>query len=97
MRRKGESLVRFLERLSLAGGMPVLAGISPPLPRFCTPNRCRHEDGQWAVKRFIDIFGNPQTISSATKIVSNILKIRLFTRILAFAEADGHKIVPENH
>ena len=43
------------------------------------------DDGQWTIKGFIDIFKNIYTISSDTKIVSKILEIHLFPKILAFA------------
>jgi hypothetical protein len=55
------------------------------------------EDGQWTVKGFIDIFKNVYTISSDTKIVSKILEIHLFPQILAFAQANGYKIVLAEH
>jgi len=55
------------------------------------------EDGQWAVKGFIDIFKNIYTISSDTKIVSKILEIHLFPRILQFAEEAGFSIVLAEH
>ena len=55
------------------------------------------EDGQWTVKGFIDIFRNVYTISSDTKIVSKILEIHLFPRILQFAEENGYKIVLADH
>lgn len=55
------------------------------------------EDGQWTVKGFIDIFSNVYTISSDTKIVSKILEIHLFPRILAFAQTNGYKIVLAEH
>jgi hypothetical protein len=42
------------------------------------------EDGQWSVKGFIDAFRNVYTISSDTKIVSKILEIHLFPRIMRF-------------
>ncbi len=51
------------------------------------------EDGQWTVKGFIDIFKNVYTISSDTKIISKILEIHLFPRILQFAEHNGYSIV----
>lgn len=51
------------------------------------------EDGQWAVKGFIDIYRNVFTVSSDTKIVSKILEIHMFPRLLAFAEATGYSIV----
>jgi len=54
-------------------------------------------DGQWTVKGFIDIFSNVYTISSDTKIVSKILEIHLFPRILAFAQTNGFKIVLAEH
>jgi hypothetical protein len=55
------------------------------------------EDGQWTVKGFIDIFSNVYTISADTKIVSKILEIHLFPRILAFAQTNGYKIVLADH
>src|SRR3990167_4505714 len=54
-------------------------------------------DGQWTVKGFIDIFKNVYTISSDTKIVSKILEIHLFPKILAFAQANGYKVVLAEH
>lgn len=55
------------------------------------------EDGQWTVKGFIDTFQNIHTISSDTKIVSKILEIHLFPRILAFAEQHGFALVLAQH
>jgi hypothetical protein len=55
------------------------------------------EDGQWTVKGFIDIFRNVYTISSDTKIVSKILEIHLFPKILMFAQTNGYKIVLAEH
>lgn len=54
-------------------------------------------DGQWTVKGFIDIFRNVYTISSDTKIVSKILEIHLFPKILAFADEHGFAIVLAEH
>ncbi len=54
-------------------------------------------DGQWTVKGFIDIFKNVYTISSDTKIVSKILEIHIFPKILAFAQANEYKIVLAEH
>ena len=51
-------------------------------------------DGQWTIKGFIDIYKNVYTISHDTKVVSKILEIHLFPRILAFAEEYGFAIVP---
>lgn len=50
-------------------------------------------DGQWTVKGFIDIFKNVYTISSDTKIISKILEIHLFPKILQFAQNNGYSIV----
>jgi hypothetical protein len=60
-------------------------------------NHVSTEDGQWTVKGFIDVFRNIYTISSDTKIVSKILEIHLFPQILAFAQANGYKIVLADH
>lgn len=43
------------------------------------------DDGEWTVKGFIDIYRNIYTISSDTKIISKILEIHLFPKILQFA------------
>jgi hypothetical protein len=55
------------------------------------------DDGQWTIKGFIDIFKNVYTISSDTKIVSKILEIHLFPKILAFAQANEYKVVLAEH
>ena len=55
------------------------------------------DDGQWTVKGFIDIFKNIYTISSDTKIVSKILEIHLFPKILHFAQTNGYKVVLADH
>lgn len=55
------------------------------------------EDGQWTVKGFIDIFKNIYTISADTKIVSKILEIHLFPKIMDFANKYGYKIVLAEH
>jgi len=54
-------------------------------------------DGQWTVKGFIDIYRNIYTISSDTKIVSKILEIHLFPRILQFAQDNSYSIVLAEH
>ncbi len=54
-------------------------------------------DGQWTVKGFIDAFENIYTISSDTKIVSKVLEIHLFSKILNFAQINGYKIVLADH
>src|SRR5438445_8693653 len=51
------------------------------------------EDGQWSVKGFIDVFKNVYTISADTKIVSKVLEIHLFPKVLSFAEKNGLKVV----
>lgn len=55
------------------------------------------KDGQWAVKGFIDVYKNVYTISSDTKIVSKILEIHLFPKILSFSESIGYKLVLADH
>lgn len=50
-------------------------------------------DGQWAIKGFIDVFKNVYTITADTKIVSKILEIHLFPRLLEFAQKNNFKIV----
>lgn len=55
------------------------------------------EDGQWTVKGFIDIFKNIYTISADTKIMSKILEIHLFPKIMDFANKYGYKIVLAEH
>jgi hypothetical protein len=55
------------------------------------------DDGQWTVKGFIDVFENVYTISSDTKIVSKILEIHLFPRLVAFAREQGYRIVLADH
>jgi len=54
-------------------------------------------DGQWNIKGFIDIYKNIYTISSDTKIISKILEIHLFPKILEFAESNNYKIVLADH
>ena len=53
--------------------------------------------GQWTVKGFIDVFKNVYTISSDTKIISKILEIHLFPKILAFAGQHGFAVVLAEH
>ena len=51
-------------------------------------------DGQWAIKGFIDIYRNIYTISADTKIVSKLLEIHLYPKLLAFAEENGFILIP---
>lgn len=60
-------------------------------------NYVSSDDGQWTVKGFIDIYKNVYTISSDTKIVSKILEIHLFPKILTFAQSYGYKVVLADH
>jgi len=55
------------------------------------------EDGEWTIKGFIDVFQNIYTISSDTKIISKILEIHLFPKIMGFAKNHGYKIVLAEH
>ena len=55
------------------------------------------KDGQWTVKGFIDVFQNVYTISSDTKIISKILEIHLFPKIVAFARKYDYHIVLAEH
>lgn len=55
------------------------------------------KDGQWSVKGFIDVFQNIYTISSDTKIVSKVLEIHLFPKILEFSRKHGYKVVLAEH
>ncbi|GHT42222.1 hypothetical protein AGMMS49965_13310 [Bacteroidia bacterium] len=52
------------------------------------------EDGDWAIKGFIDVYRNVYTISSDTKIVSKILEIHIFPQLIQFAEEVGYTIIP---
>lgn len=55
------------------------------------------ENDQWTIKGFINTFQNIYTISSDTKIISKILEIHLFPKILAFAQENNYKIVLAEH
>ena len=55
------------------------------------------DDGQWSIKGFIDVCRNIYTISSDTKIISKILEIHLFPRVLSFAEEIGYRVVLAEH
>lgn len=50
-------------------------------------------DDQWTIKGFIDVFKNIYTISADTKIVSKILEIHLFPKLLDFANKNNYRIV----
>ncbi len=55
------------------------------------------DDGQWTIKGFLDVFQNIYTISADTKIVSKILEIHIFPKILEFANKHGYKVVLTKH
>ena len=55
------------------------------------------DDKQWAVKGFIDVYKNIYTISADTKIVSKILEIHLFPKILVFARKHKYNLVLTDH
>jgi hypothetical protein len=50
-------------------------------------------DDQWTIKGFIDVFRNIYTVSADTKIVSKILEIHLFPKLLEFATENNFYIV----
>lgn len=54
-------------------------------------------NGEWTIKGFIDVFENIYTISSDTKIISKILEIHLFPKIMEFSKKYGYKIVLAEH
>jgi len=60
-------------------------------------NHVSTDDGQWRIKGFIDVCRNIYSISSDTKIISKILEIHLFPRILNFAEETGFRVVLADH
>jgi len=55
------------------------------------------ENGQWSIKGFVDVFKDVYTLSSDTKIISKILEIHLFPRIVEFAEKCGYNVVLAEH
>ena len=54
-------------------------------------------DDQWTIKGFIDLYRNIYTISADTKIVSKILEIHLFPKLLEFANQNNYRIVLANN
>lgn len=52
---------------------------------------------QWTIKGFIDVFRNIYTISADTKIVSKILEIHIFPKILKFAAEHGYYVILTDH
>ena len=45
--------------------------------------RVSTDDGQWAVKGFIDTYRHIYTISSDTKVISKVLEIHIFPHLLS--------------
>ncbi len=54
-------------------------------------------DDEWAVKGFIDVFGNIYTISQDTKVISKILELQLFPFLLSFADEHNYEIEVATH
>ena len=59
--------------------------------RVCT------EDGQWAIKGFIDLHKNVYSISSDTKVTSKILEIQIFPELLTFASEEDFDLILTEH
>lgn len=55
------------------------------------------DNGQWSIKGFIDIYKNVYTISADTKIISKIMEIHLFPKILEFAKNNKYKLILVDH
>lgn len=75
-----------------AGFLAALRGLTDTLGEAVSTN-----DGQWTVKGFIDVYRSIYTISADTKIISKILEIHLFPKLLSFAEKLGFGIVLADH
>jgi hypothetical protein len=60
-------------------------------------NHITSPDGQWTIKGFIDIYKNIYTISADTKIVSKILEIHIFPKLLELSENIGFNLVLADH
>ena len=75
-----------------AGFLAALGDLTDTLGEAVSTN-----DGQWAVKGFIDVYRSIYTISADTKIISKILEIHLFPKLLSFAEELGFGIVLADH
>ena len=50
------------------------------------------ENGDWAVKGFIDVYKNIYTISADTKVISKIIELYIFPKILEFANKNELEI-----
>ena len=63
----------------------------------CLKSHVSTDADVWTVKGFIDVFKNIYTFSADTKIVSKILEIHIFPKILQFASDNNFKIVLADH
>ena len=50
------------------------------------------KDGDWVVKGFVDVYKNIYTISSDTKVISKIIELYIFPKILEFATKNDLEI-----
>lgn len=50
------------------------------------------KDGNWVVKGFIDVYKNIYTISSDTKVISKIIELYIFPKIMEFAQKNDLEI-----
>jgi len=50
-------------------------------------------DGEWTVKGFIDLYKNIYTISLDTKVVSKIVELMIFPKIVEFAQDNNYTVV----
>jgi hypothetical protein len=55
------------------------------------------EDKEWTIKGFIDVFKNIYTISTDTKVLSKILELHIFPKILEFSKKIDYSIVLSDH
>ncbi|TAL70558.1 MAG: restriction endonuclease [Bacteroidetes bacterium] len=55
------------------------------------------KSNEWTIKGFIDVFKNIYTISADTKIISKILEIHIFPKLLDFAKENSFKLVLPDH
>ncbi|MBE6401325.1 MAG: restriction endonuclease [Verrucomicrobia bacterium] len=58
------------------------------------------KDGSWIVKGFIDVYRNIYTISSDTKVISKIIELYIFPKILEFATTNKLDVIlakAQNH
>lgn len=56
-----------------------------------------NSENQWTIKGFVDVDKNIYTISSDTKVVSKILEIHLFPKILQFASENHYDLILARH